>query len=411
MRFERDEGRVVAAVADCAAVELKVVDLSRESSGRCKWRRLRRDITASVVSSFDIGALPLLRPTLFHLGGFEHVLVVVTPHTIWDGQSAAIFIADFARAVTAVGATNDGDQTEHRPGQLRDVWRDAARGASHASPTPGRVAMTYRGRQLRPCVQDFIGLPVTPSGPVDALEDVAAARGSSVASALAACTVLLAAKLRGKGSLVLGFHWANRDSPGRSDVIGYVAEHILVSVDAAAMPFVELVGTIGRSVRYHRAAGRSMAEAFPRQKKAGPWRAESTCDVSSNFVQTGAAEAWQAAGSLLVRHLIAPVWMQTFPVDTLWDYALLDTSTFRNGRGGVLGGTLGYNARAIDRDEAVSLSEDYSLLVRAAARAPASQCSDLLSTVGRTKSAARRQLTVWGTCPTGAIATPGSRGA
>ena len=93
--FESKEGRVVQSIIDEIEIPLPVICISEfgEDAREVETKRLA---TWESKRQFDLATGPLLRATLLHLAGQEHVLVLTVHHIVFDGWSVDVFIRELA---------------------------------------------------------------------------------------------------------------------------------------------------------------------------------------------------------------------------------------------------------------------------------------------------------------------------
>src|SRR6185369_13504937 len=86
--FINDNGKPALSIAENAAVEIQLIDLS----GRDE--ELQELASDEAQRPFDLSCGPLLRLKLLQLGHDDHVLLVTTHHIISDAWSIGIFMRE-----------------------------------------------------------------------------------------------------------------------------------------------------------------------------------------------------------------------------------------------------------------------------------------------------------------------------
>ncbi|MCF3964046.1 non-ribosomal peptide synthetase [Streptomyces fuscigenes] len=199
---------------------------------------------------FDPAAAPLFRARLLTLGPEEHVLVFLAHHSVFDGWSQNVMLADLG---TLYRALSRGEEVPPPPAGLR--YADYAREQRAWLALPGEDGPApheaYWKRQLtgappllelpgdrpRPPVQDLGGgrVPVLVDAEVTAgLRRFAEGCGVSLYAAVLAGWYLLLARLSGEDDIVVGLPAANRRGRGADDVMGFFVNTLALRVDVAA---------------------------------------------------------------------------------------------------------------------------------------------------------------------------------
>ncbi len=123
--FESCEGEPVQVIHPSAPVPLPLFDLGRLGAAAAE-REARRLARAEALRPFDLARGPLLRSTLVHLGGAEHVLIYCMHHIISDGWSLGVQVRELSAHYAACAGGRQSSLPE-LPVQYADysVWQRA----------------------------------------------------------------------------------------------------------------------------------------------------------------------------------------------------------------------------------------------------------------------------------------------
>ncbi len=255
--FRSEHGQPSQVVSSETQLPLHATDLSDLPAEACE-AELQRLMAEEARQPFDLARGPLLRVSLFHLSGTEHVLLLTMHHIVSDGWSLVVFLEELA-ALYGAFLENRPVPLPKLPVQYADfaVWqRDRLSGetldrlltywnerlegvACLALPTdrPRPAALSYRGSTVR------FELPA---------EVVEAARGLSSREGCTLFMVLLAAfetlmhRHSGQDDFCVGTPMAGRGRPEIEGLIGFFANTLVLRADASGAPtFRELLARVG----------------------------------------------------------------------------------------------------------------------------------------------------------------------
>ncbi|MFI7212897.1 condensation domain-containing protein [Micromonospora maritima] len=254
---EESDGTPVQRVVDRAA-PIRHVDLRGAPPAR-----LRRLIRRENLTGFDLHADVPARFTLVRVADDEWQLVSCVHHIAYDGVSRGLILDELAQGYVArVGAgpeptppavqyvdfaewqndTLTGERLDaHLAGMAGMLERPAPRLTGDRGPVRGHVVRT--------------GHFTVPAGTEDGLRAVAARRGVSYFSLLAAGLARFAAGHTGESRQVFGMQVANRGWPGSDRVVGCFSNLLPVAVeldpDASAPEHLAAVHeATGRALRH-----------------------------------------------------------------------------------------------------------------------------------------------------------------
>ena len=243
--FPAIDDRPLQVIQEPARFRLRVVDLSNLPSAEAESEaaRLAQEET---LRRFDLGKGPLVRPTLMRLNAREHIVICTMHHIIADGQSFEIVIAEMSKLYAAL--------SQGRPSPLAEVavqyvdyaawqrqwlqggeletrlayWRKQLAGA------PRRMSLPQH--QVRKRVQRFSGArqEITLSPELtEGLKDLTRREGMTLLMTLLSGYVLLLNRYSGDEDVVVGATYANRERPEAEQVIGILANTLVLRVNLA----------------------------------------------------------------------------------------------------------------------------------------------------------------------------------
>ncbi len=227
-------------VADRAAVELPVEDLTRAADPRAA---ARRRIAALAAEPFDLAGPPPLRAALWRTGPQEHLFALVTHQGFTDGLSLDVIDRDLARYYAARLAGADPrprpapvSQRDHTAWQ-REIarhpataaglarWRELLAGAPAAVELPADLprppAFSHRGAR----VQRSAGPRLR-----RAVEELARAEGSTPYVVCLTAMGILLARLTGRRDVLIGSPAAGRPDRDAEDAVGFFANTVVMRV-------------------------------------------------------------------------------------------------------------------------------------------------------------------------------------
>ncbi|MGH3761692.1 amino acid adenylation domain-containing protein [Actinophytocola sp.] len=259
-RFPTLAGRPVQRIEPAVDLPVETVDLSRvpvtERTVRVELAMIEAGRTV-----FDLAAGPLLTLRLLRLAPDEHVLVVAEHHLIHDGWSLQILMRDLVELYGA-RTTGRSPRLSELSVQYADfaVWQREHLGG----PTRDRL-LSYWRRQLadapellalptdrpRPAEQSFAGHQETitiDAGLARAVREFAAQRRVTEFMAMVTAFVALMHRYSEQDDFTVGTPVANRRRSESEDLLGFVANTIVLRADVTGAPsFDTLLGRVRRT--------------------------------------------------------------------------------------------------------------------------------------------------------------------
>ncbi|NGY62591.1 amino acid adenylation domain-containing protein [Lentzea sp. NEAU-D13] len=233
--FTTENGEVCQVVHPRGLAGLEVVDLGDDPSS-C--------LTACVEQAarpFDLEAGPLVLPRLYRLGDDDHVLSLLMHHIVTDGWSSGIMVRELAALYTAqryglgdplpaVGLQYADFALWHRDllasgtGEKQlDHWRRELAGDDVVLSLP-----TDRPRPANPTfVADRVDAVLDPAK----LRAAAAKHGATLFMAVHAAFASVLAHSSGRREVRLGVPSAYREHAGTQDVVGFLANTLVVRTE------------------------------------------------------------------------------------------------------------------------------------------------------------------------------------
>jgi len=236
------------------SVKLDRVDLSALDD-QAREVELERQLRSLSREPFDLTRDVMLRPTLFHLGADEHVLLIRLHHIAFDAFSDAVFFGELAALYTGdTTGTSPGLaelpiqyadfavwQREHLSGahleRLVDHWRNELSGA------PPLLRLPLDGRRRTPQRHEGRHRPLSIEGtlPSDIVAFGRSVGATPYMTLLAAFGVLLF-RITGQDDVVVGSPIANRGRPELERLVGFFSNTVALRVRLGGNPsFRELV--------------------------------------------------------------------------------------------------------------------------------------------------------------------------
>lgn len=248
-----DEG-VMQQIHEPWTVSITPVDLSHLSPHE-RQAEAERVIVAESRRPFDLRTYPLLRWTLLRLSEHEHILVQVDQHFGHDGWSLALLLRDlktfydgYARGETpAVSelAFQFADyavwQRQYLQGDVLETelsyWRDKLEGASLSVEIP-----TDRPRPKNRTFEGATYAQTIPPALVNLMRDLSRREGVTLFMTMLAAFDLLLSRYTGQDDILIASAFANRAQPGTEQLIGMLANAVLLRGDLSGNPtFRELL--------------------------------------------------------------------------------------------------------------------------------------------------------------------------
>ena len=243
--FRARSGVPVQVIRPPAPVPLPVLDLRSHPDGDGEVRRLARD---EVRKPMDLESGPLLRATLVGLDEDRHVLLLVIHHIAFDAWSRNVLVNDLAACYRegchpgeAGGALAplDFDYFDHilwqrSPRHADQLDADRVYWQEHLGQDPLPLELPLD--LPRPPVPRFEGLRETLDVPASLcahLKELAAAEGTTLASAILAAFLALLQRHTESDSIVLGLVVAGRKPEGTGTLVGLFVNELALRVDVA----------------------------------------------------------------------------------------------------------------------------------------------------------------------------------
>ncbi len=238
--FSGSEGDAKQTVLEDSAVSVQELDLSGLSASD-RAREANRLVNEHALTQFDLTRDILLRAMLLRLGAEEHILCLNSHHIVSDGWSKSVlfremstFYAAFSRGETPklaplpiqfadYAAWERAGMHEAALADSLTYWREQL-----AGPLPTIALPTDRAR---PTVTTFGGarrVIVLPTQLVEAMGDLARQHGVTPYMVLLASYVTLLHRYTGQDDIIVGSPIAGRLQAETEDLIGYLANTLLL---------------------------------------------------------------------------------------------------------------------------------------------------------------------------------------
>ena len=242
-------------VAEPAPLELPVLDLTADQSGRPAAELLSQYSRRMASTPFDLARPPLWRASLLRTGPDRHILLLDAHHIAIDEWSVGVLVRELAEAYTAFlgggepdlapppvryadyAAWQRGWLTGPRLAELTGHWRERLGGAAfeidlpfdfprpqNPSPRGNRIARSI-GRDL-----------------MDRLGAVGQRSGATLYMVLLASFATLLSHYSGQDDIVVGTPVANRSQPELDDVVGCFVNILVLRMQTDGDPaFADLL--------------------------------------------------------------------------------------------------------------------------------------------------------------------------
>ncbi|MDQ7733307.1 condensation domain-containing protein [Halomonas sp. SpR1] len=230
---ESERGDPIAVIEDHLNIELPVLDCS-DLSEQEQQRYLQDTFAEYANTPFDLATGPLIKVGLLRFGAQEHALMLTIHHIVFDGWSTSVFIREFA---TLYGELLEGKESElpdlgiqyvdyaawHEKAlsgeafeQSATFWRRYLSDAPSLSTLPADFArpsqVSHAGSSLRMVLSPDLS---------QALNKLAAQRGTTLFTLLLASFQLLMHRQTRQQDLVVGTDVAGRSHPDVEPLIGF----------------------------------------------------------------------------------------------------------------------------------------------------------------------------------------------
>lgn len=205
---------------------------------------------------FDLARLPLIRVTLFKLGGREHVLLFNAHHIVADGVSIHLLLRELGEFYQAF-TRDEQPRVPSLPVQYADFSHWERRSVAHESAYADQIAFWQKrlaGRlpilelatdKNRPSVQSFEGSSVFLSIPRDLVEDLTtlgAQAGCTLFMTFLAAFQVLLHRYSGAEDIVIGTPLGTRTHGELEELIGDFLNMAALRCDLSGNPiFTELL--------------------------------------------------------------------------------------------------------------------------------------------------------------------------
>lgn len=241
--FPESKGQPVQVIQSPGGFKLPIADLSKlpEEDREPEAARIAREETVRV---FDLAKGPLVRPTLVRINDADHIVICTMHHIIGDGQSFEVLIAEMSQIYSTFiqGRPSSlpevsvqyvdyaawqrqwlqGDELEKRLAYWRTQLADA----------PERINLPLARR--RPKVQKFGGtfqqIQLTKELSAE-LRELTRREGLTLFITMLAAYVLLLNQYTDDEDVVVGSVYANRERVEAENVIGILANTIVLRVN------------------------------------------------------------------------------------------------------------------------------------------------------------------------------------
>lgn len=244
-RWLSESGRPVQRLASGEARPLAFHDVAGRPAG--ERSAVVADIRRAIQRTpFDLADGHVVRGSLLRLGPDVHRLVACAHHIAFDGASLAVLQADLAALYAQAAGLAEGPRplafqaAELAPRDAQDVaetlaltafWRERLRDLPAKQALPGAVPT------IGPRSEAALAWPLTFGA--STAEGVASLARAANATPFAVMLAALAAQLRtetGQGDLVVGTLLSGRERPGAAELIGHLAQSVVLRIDASGEP-------------------------------------------------------------------------------------------------------------------------------------------------------------------------------
>ena len=258
--FHETNGQPAQIIIPAAHFNLPMSDLSALTleERELAAARLAREET---LRNFNLASGPLVRPTLLRMNDHDHVVICTMHHIIADGQSFEVVIAEMSQIYSEYcqGQPSplaeltvqyidfaawqqqwlQGDELEKRLAYWRQQLAD----------TPERLNLPLA--RPRPKVQHFGGTAQELSLAADvteALKELSRREGMTLFMTMLSAFVLLLNQYTDDEDIVVGSTYANRERMEAEQLIGILANTIVLRVDLAGATTIRDVMRLVRQV-------------------------------------------------------------------------------------------------------------------------------------------------------------------
>jgi non-ribosomal peptide synthetase component F len=259
-RFTRVDGSPRIVVGEVEGDLLGFVDLSTVPAGPAADGAVAAVVGRWYRQAIDLHAPPLLRGELVRLEPERHLLILATHHIVGDEQSIGVVQHELFTCYEAFAAGTEPELPE-LPVQYAD-WTTWQREQLEPELDDG---LTYWAKRLadlptmplpvdhpRPAVRTFTcawaDVDLDPDA-VDALQQLARDRGTSLFTVLLAAFDLLLARWTGAAEVVVGTPVAGRPEPELENLVGFFVNSVVLRTRCHPdEPFLDLLDRVKRDL-------------------------------------------------------------------------------------------------------------------------------------------------------------------
>jgi amino acid adenylation domain-containing protein/FkbM family methyltransferase len=238
--FKNVDERPVQVITPPGSWRLNVIDLSDHDEPEREARRCAKN---EALLPFDLSHGPLLRATLWQIGGDEHILLLSMHHIVADGWSIGVFVSELSALYNATPLAElpcqyaDFAQWQRRQlsgdalaAQL-DYWKQQLRGPLSPIELPGRRAKsTTNDVSAATESRDFSKELST------RLQNLSRQHGVTTFMTLLATFQTLLHRYTGLDDIVIGTPVANRTRIEIESLIGFFANTLVLRGDLSGDP-------------------------------------------------------------------------------------------------------------------------------------------------------------------------------
>jgi glycosyltransferase involved in cell wall biosynthesis len=256
-RFPERQGIAIQQILEESSVRLNEIDL-RELPTMERERAARKIAEEEAATAFNLKEEPTLRVKLLEIGDHDHVLLVGLHHIASDGWSVGVMIREFA-SLYEVECMGKPPRLPELPIQYADFsewqrewlrgevvesrlryWRKQMEGASAELHLPQK--------KPRPRMQSFRGSRYTvvlSSEMAGSLHGLSQREGTTLFMTVLAGFAVLLYQYSGQDNLLIGSVIANRDRVETENLIGFLANTLVLRLDLSRNPtFREILNRV-----------------------------------------------------------------------------------------------------------------------------------------------------------------------
>jgi natural product biosynthesis luciferase-like monooxygenase protein len=245
-----DAGAPRAVIAPPAAVALPVADL-RATPAAERERALQDVASAERGRPFDLAVGPLVRCALARLAEDDHALLLTLHHTVTDGWSMGVLLRELAAlyrearggaAAALPAAASYADYVRQSRASSGGLARQRAFWSAKLAGLPRLELPIARARAGAPSARGATVHFELPAEVVARGRAIARDAGTTLFATLLAAFTALLHRYSGQADFGVGTVVANRARPEHRGLVGFLANTVVLRVDASADPtFLQLV--------------------------------------------------------------------------------------------------------------------------------------------------------------------------